>query len=99
MTSNLPETLPEDNYDLIDEALSPFSGLLEQLSDLDGWLDDPQWGVQMQLENADLELPVQLQVGVGEQGRIVIGASPPLYFLETSIMPVFHQITVRVEAV
>ena len=48
--------------------------------------------VSLSISKVQLDLPVQLQIAVSDSGDVVIGTSPPLYQIETSFMPAFHQL-------
>ncbi|MEM7374370.1 MAG: hypothetical protein AAF587_37595 [Bacteroidota bacterium] len=84
---------------VIDEALVPISTFMEDLSDINGEVSDMQAGIRMQVQKAEIGLPIQLDIHVDDQGKVILGASPPLYYTETSYSPVFHQVEVRLEIV
>lgn len=80
----------------IDEAFLSFAEMIEELSDLDGRAigaaDDEL--IDMQIARAEIGLPVQLDIVVDEAGHPTIGSVPPLYYVPTSVMPVFHQLSI-----
>jgi hypothetical protein len=49
------------------------------------------------LEALRLNLPVELQVEVDDDGRPRIGVAPPTQTTETTILPVFHRMTIAIE--
>jgi hypothetical protein len=49
------------------------------------------------LEALRLNLPVELQVEVDGDGRPRIGLAPPTQTTETTILPVFHRMTIAIE--
>ncbi len=53
---------------------------------------DERQRISMSLLSIHLDMPVQLQVAVSAEGRVKLGITPPLYRIETSFEPVFHQI-------
>lgn len=81
------------NNDPIDEAFLPMNEVVEILGDIEGRITDWQEGVQMDIDKVELELPMQLEILVDENDEVMIGGAPPLYYVETSFMPVFHQIS------
>lgn len=93
----LVETPRNEEFTLLDEALLPFHHFVEQLSDLDGWVGEKESPVQMRLEKAAMELPIQFEVETAHESVLALAASPPLYYLETSFMPVFHQLKIVLE--
>lgn len=93
----LIETPRGEEFPLLDEALLPFHRFVEQLSDLDGWVGEKESPVQMRMEKAAMELPIQFEVETAHESGLALTASPPLYYLETSFMPVFHQLKIILE--
>jgi hypothetical protein len=51
----------------------------------------------VELQALRLDLPVELRVEVDEDGRARIGVSPPTQTTETTILPVFHRMTIAIE--
>jgi len=78
----------------IDEAMLPFSELMEGLSDHTGKVGDETAGFIMQVEKIKAGFPLQMDIQVDEDGQVVLGGSPPLYYFETSVMPVFHNLKI-----
>ena len=48
-------------------------------------------------EKIETETPVQLSIEIDENNEVKIGAIPPMYYLETTFMPVFHSIKLNIE--
>jgi hypothetical protein len=80
----------------LDEYLHPFSSLFEGLADVDASLVDDEAGLRMSMESARLDLPIELDVRVGENGRVVLASAPPTQQVKTTWMPVFHRIRLTV---
>jgi hypothetical protein len=76
----------------IDEAFLPLSELLPLLLPDLSELRDDTMGVLSTVTGVDLETPVELDIVVDPSGRVAIGGTPPIYHLETSSLPVFHQV-------
>ncbi|MEL6865622.1 MAG: hypothetical protein AAFP19_14440 [Bacteroidota bacterium] len=85
---------------LIDEAFLPLSEMIEELSDWEGQMNEvfEKERVRMEIESARLELPVELDIVVNEEGKVELGAVTPLYDVSTSFNPVFHQIRIGLVA-
>ncbi|MEM6697334.1 MAG: hypothetical protein AAF806_07710 [Bacteroidota bacterium] len=83
----------------IDEAMLSFAELIEQLSDIDGQVAgiEGDEAITMEIEKVKMELPFQLDIAVDENGKVTLGGTPPLYYLETSFTPIFHQISLNLE--
>ena len=88
-----------DSNGKLDEAFLPFSEFIEELSDLEGKLIDSEGDevINMEIERVDMQLPMQIDLTVDENGNVSIGGVPPLYYVETTFMPVFHQLSLRLE--
>ena len=86
-----------DPSSFIDESLLPFAQMVEQLSNLEGKIGTKEMGVAMEIEEAELALPLQMEILVDQFGQVTLGASPPLYYVETSVMPVFQNIHIKLK--
>ena len=47
-------------------------------------------------EDVEMSIPIQLDLHVNDDGRVTIGGSPPLFYVDTTVMPVFHQLKVTI---
>ena len=77
---------------MIDEAFMPFRAVIENLLSFRGELRDEAAGVRSHIYEYQIELPVELDVTRDEQGRVVVGSTPPLYYVDTSFRPSFHRV-------
>lgn len=76
----------------IDEAFVPVGELVPLLlPDLPDLVDEVA-GVRSTVTGLEVETPVELDVVVDASGRVVLGGAPPLYHVETSWLPVLHQV-------
>jgi hypothetical protein len=80
----------------IDEAMLEMSEFISQMSEVEGYLYDVEMETGLQLENVSMSMPLQLDLLVNEDGSVVLGGSPPLYYAETTILPVFHQLNIKI---
>ncbi|NER30146.1 MAG: hypothetical protein F6J89_21625 [Symploca sp. SIO1C4] len=76
---------------------SPLAEVVEQLTDWDEILADSQTGSTMHVEAVKLEMPLELGVQADETGKLSLNGSAPTQTVETTIMPVFHRLKLRVE--
>jgi len=76
---------------LIDEAMMSFEEMVNELVEPVDEIVDEDNGVLMGISNISLDMPIQLDVVIDENGKVQLGATPPLYHLDTSFTPVFHQ--------
>jgi hypothetical protein len=81
----------------IDEALVPFSEMARAFTDFTGVFgEDESAGLPAEVERIELDLPVVLEVLVADDGRVILGSAPPLYYEETGIEPVYHQLRLTI---
>lgn len=93
-----PITKPEETYpEIIDEAMLNFAAFFVQMTEVDGYIADAEMQTACRIEKLELSMPVQLDLHVMDDGSVRLGGSPPLYYTETTVMPVFHQLRIHVE--
>jgi hypothetical protein len=76
----------------MDEAFVPLSRLVWDMGSPPDDLVDDEAGVHSYVTRFEVESPVELDVRVGEDGRVAIGTSAPLYLVDTSMRPSYHRI-------
>ena len=54
-------------------------------------------GVHMYIERFSVESPIELDLRVGDDGAVDIGSVPPLYRVNTTFRPSYHQIRFTAE--
>lgn len=90
-------TNDEMNEAEVDEAMLSLGEFVSQMTDLDGYIIDTDNSTAMHLEQVKLSIPIQLDLLVRGDGSLILGGSPPLYYTETTILPVFHQLDVTIK--
>ncbi len=91
--SNLIETTEsEDN-----EILIPFAEMVQQLVDYGEPLEDPVSNQAMMIEKVKIDMPVEINVLVEDDGTTTLKSNAPTQSTETTIMPVFHRMRLTVE--
>jgi hypothetical protein len=92
----------EDGRDL--SALPPFADLLAGLADVDldqlGDEDESEELAQtramaMDIERVGLVLPIELTVEPLTDGTVRLAGSTPTQYTETTVMPIFHRLTLH----
>lgn len=81
----------------LDEAFMPFQRMMENLLTLGNELIDEEQGVRSHIVKFEIESPVELQIVREEDGQVRIGTTPPLYRVETSVLPSFHALKFKAE--
>jgi hypothetical protein len=79
-------------------VFASFSNIVEQLADLTDPLEDPVSGQIFQIEQATVNLPIELNISVNNEGRVTLRSSPPTQTTETTIFPVFHRLSLQIIA-
>jgi hypothetical protein len=78
----------------MDEAFMPLHAILDgMLAQLGEELVDEQAGVRSHIVECSIETPVELDLVRDDTGALRLGATPPLYRVETSFQPSFHRIS------
>lgn len=87
------------NYNKLDEAMLPFFEYVQKISLLKegSFIDTKQFGFSMNIETVHIETPFELDIDTDENGLVTIGVSPPMYYVATSVEPVFHSMKVTME--
>lgn len=81
---------------LIDEAMLEIGEFVSQMTDVDGYLVDEEMQSALRVEKVYMSMPIQLDLQMREDGSVSLGGSPPLYYAETTFLPVFHQLTINI---
>ncbi|MEZ6133395.1 MAG: hypothetical protein R3C53_00660 [Pirellulaceae bacterium] len=87
--------IPVDVPPQIDEALVSLSSMLAGL--LPNVTMHFDQSAVMEVEEICLEIPVELDVLAAEDQVLQIGSSPPVYFVDTSVPPVLHQMKITIQ--
>jgi hypothetical protein len=81
----------------MDEAFVPLSAMMRDMGTPPADLVDDEAGVHTYVTRFVLESPVELDIGVDAQGRVLIGSNPPIYDVDTSYRPAYHRIRFTAE--
>jgi hypothetical protein len=78
------------------EDLLPFGTLLELFADVEYRQEDARLGLALTVDSLSFDLPFEMDVRPDAWGRLRVDAAPPTQELETSTLPVFHRLVVRI---
>jgi len=83
----------------IDEAFLSIPEFVKTLSDLGGGIEGIREDemIRLEIEEVKMELPIQLDIIVDDDGKVLLGSVPPLYDVPTSFDPVFHKMGITLE--
>ena len=90
--TNLNKAELEEN-----EILIPFADMVQQLVDYGEPIEDPLSDRAMTIEKVKVEMPVEFQVLVGNDGKAILKSNAPTQSTATTVMPVFHRLKLTVE--
>jgi hypothetical protein len=74
----------------------PVSQLVGKLTDYPKFIADRQTGLAMTIEQLTVNIPIELKVIVNPDGTVNIKGSPPTQLVQTTVMPVFHHMRLKV---
>ncbi len=77
---------------MIDEAFMPFDAIVARMLSFNGEFTDDEAGVHSYIYRCEIESPVELNVVRDEDGKLQIGSTPPLYYVDTSYRPAYHKL-------
>ena len=81
----------------MDEAFLYFNEMLLEMTAIDGRMVADEAGFRLDIDQVQIETPIELCIVTNEAGNIEIGTVPPLYAVETSFQPVYHTIRFTTE--
>lgn len=81
----------------MDESFLPFNQIIGKLLDIDGDIHDEENGIHSYIYSLDIGTPVELDVFRDENGNLQLGLVPPLYRVNTSYRPSYHNISLIAE--
>lgn len=82
------------------DALPPFAALIAALGDVDEADEDEYAEARARIMDVDritLTLAIEMSVEPAEAGSLRVRGSTPTQWTETSVMPVFHKLTMHIE--
>ena len=80
----------------MDEAFVPLHEMVLGMA-ATGDIRSDEHGIHMYVERLEIESPIELNLTVDPGGNVEIGSVPPLYRVDTSVLPSFHQIRFTAE--
>jgi hypothetical protein len=80
----------------VDEAFVPFHRMVVGLA-AHADIRSEEHGIHMYVHRFSVETPIELDIVVAADGTVEIGSVPPLYRVDTSFRPSYHQIRYSAE--
>lgn len=78
----------------MDEAFTSIGETIVALVNQPAVVGGDRFGQRVSMTAIDVELPLELDVTF-DGGALLIGSTPPLYGIRTSMLPSFHRLRVR----
>ncbi|MEM9276381.1 MAG: hypothetical protein AAGA80_26030 [Cyanobacteria bacterium P01_F01_bin.143] len=88
-------TTPEAEI-FVDSLQQPFAELIHDLVNYGMHIEDENSGLAIAVEDVSLDMPVEIGVTVDDEGKVTLHGSPPTQLTETTTLPVFHQMKLKV---
>ena len=73
-----------------------FSKTIQQLTDLTDRLEDSESGYALEIEQVNVDLPIELNVSVDDDGAVTLHGSAPTQSTRTTFLPVFHRMSLQI---
>jgi hypothetical protein len=90
---------PGEKTEKIDEAMMSIREMVSFFFESFEDITDNEEGVAMGIEKISLDMPVHLDVVLNNDGSVELGTAPPLYKVDTSFSPIFHQLKFTIERI
>lgn len=74
----------------------PFAQLVDELTNYETQVGTPELGCVITIEQLTVDMPIELKVTVNPDGTCTVKGSPPTQLVQTTVMPVWHQMRLRV---
>lgn len=78
------------------DLLVPIAEMIHSLTDYEKQRFDPETGQLLTVDKITVEIPIELRVSEGETGRVTIEGSAPSQRTETTVLPIFHHLQLRI---
>lgn len=85
----------QEQFEDLDPLLS-FADLIHTLTDYEMQRVDPETGQVLTVEEIKVNMPIELRVSVDDAGQVTLKGAAPTQRTETTVLPVFHQMQVRI---
>ena len=99
-----PETPPElppdallahEQFEELD-PLMPLADLIHVLTDYEKQRINPETGQVLTVEQIKVDMPIELRVSVDDAGQVTLKGAAPTQRTETTVLPIFHQMQLRI---
>ncbi len=77
---------------MIDEAFYSLEKMIINATNIQGELYDDEEGVHSYIYEMEIATPVELDIVVDKNGKVMIGTIPPMYRVETTFKPSYHSL-------
>ncbi len=83
---------------ILDPAFMPIFMHIIELADFQECsFVDERAGFRLELDEMTAEMPVEMDIVLDETGLVHLGSSPPIYYANTSVQPVYHNLRITIK--
>ena len=77
---------------MMDDAFLPLHRMIAEMASFPPEIVDKEAGVRSRIHTFEIETPIELDVFRDDDGALHIGSIPPLYRIDTTFRPWFHNL-------
>ena len=77
---------------MIDDQFLPLHRMIAEMASFPPEIVDQEAGVRSYIHLFEIETPIELDVFRDDEGNLRVGSAPPLYRVDTTFRPWFHNI-------
>ena len=78
------------------DHMGSIAGFIHSLTDYEKQRYEPKTGQLQEVEQIKVDMPIELRVSEDEAGQVLVAASAPSQRTETTVVPVFHRMQLRI---
>ncbi len=78
------------------DYMGSIADFIHSLTDYEKQRYEPKTGQLQEVEQIKVDMPIELRISEDESGQILVAASAPSQRTETTVVPVFHRMQLRI---
>ena len=95
LESHPEDLLAHEQFEELD-PLMPLADLIHVLTDYEKQRMNPETGQVLIVEQIKVDMPIELRVSVDDAGQVTLKGAAPTQRTETTVLPIFHQMQLRI---
>lgn len=82
---------------LTDDLYLPFFQHIREMMPVEDCIViDEEKGILTYPEKVEISTPLEMEIVANDDGEIQVGSAPPMYYANTSLLPVFHHLRITI---